>query len=125
MGIAFITAKAERFKHQRDAAFEDQLLSENLFSGLPEIVRSTYRCRCVVDELPEIGTPVLLYRSEGKINVFHLNKQIGVIMSPDSSEVGELMLRRKTEAFAAHVVEQRPISRVFLVLLLPPNLQNE
>src|SRR5208282_3504304 len=112
MGIAFITAKAEKFRHQRDAAFGEQLASKNLLSGLPETVRSTYRCKSLVKELPDVGTPVLLYRAEGKIKVFHLNQHIGQMLSPDSSEVGEIMVRQKTEALAALVVEQRPVSGI-------------
>ena len=113
-------AKAKRFKHHRDAAFEEQIASENIFSKLPDAVQSTYRCKTVIDVLPEIGTPVLLYRSDAKIKVFYMNKQIGQMMSPDSSEVGKIMVRQKTEALAGHVVEQRPISGIFLVQLQSP-----
>jgi predicted mannosyl-3-phosphoglycerate phosphatase (HAD superfamily) len=120
MGIAFIASKAEKFKHQRDAAFEEQMASENIFSDLPDTVQPTYRCKSVTDDLPEIGTPLLLYRSKGKVDVFYMNKKIGQMMSPDSSEVGEIMVRQKTAALAGRVVELRPISRIFLVQLQRP-----
>jgi hypothetical protein len=55
MGIAFISAKAERFQHQRDEAFENELGSPNLFSGLPEAVLQTYRFKATTDEIPAQG----------------------------------------------------------------------
>jgi hypothetical protein len=117
MGIAFISAKAKKFKHQRDAAFEQQMASENIFSNLAEVVQATYRCKAIVDDLPEIGTPVLLYRPKARVEVYFMNQQIGHVMSPDSSEVGKIMMQQKADALAAHVVERHPSSRIFLVQL--------
>ena len=73
MGIAFITAKAEKFQHERDAEFEKQFGSPNLFSGLPEEILQEYRFKAWTAEVPGIGTPVLIFRSEGLVRAFHMN----------------------------------------------------
>lgn len=117
MGIEFITAKAKKFRHQRDAAFEEQLASENLFSGLPDTVEPTYRCKSTVERVPDVGTMVLLHDANNAISVFHVNIQIGVVMASDSREVLALMRKAETEVFAAQVVEAQPMSKTFLVRL--------
>ena len=115
MGIAFITAKAEKFKHQRDAAFEQELGSANLFSGLPEQVHHTYRFKALTEQVPEAGTPVLIFRSEGAIKAFHLNLPIGIAVEPDASELAEIMQSAKASAFSGQIVEVRPVSRTFVI----------
>lgn len=117
MGIAFITAKAERFQHQRDAAFEEELASPNLFSGLPEQIRHTYRFRALSSEVPGIGTPILIFRSEGQIRAFHLNLSIGRALEPDASELSEIMDQNQTTTLAAQIVELRPMSGTFVVAM--------
>ena len=96
MGIAFITAKAERFKSKREKEYEEQLASENLFSGLPDAIARTYRCKSTSDQLPAAGTMVLLYSSGSNILVLHLNQEIGTVMSPDASDVRALMKEAHT-----------------------------
>ena len=115
MGIAFITAKAERFQHQRDAAFEEQFGTPNLFSGQPEEILQTYRFRALTEELPGIGTPVLIFRSEGQVRAFHQNLPIGVALEPDGSDLGGMMDLDQTSTIAARIVELRPMSRTFVV----------
>jgi hypothetical protein len=115
MGIAFITAKAERFQHQRDAAFEEQFGTPNLFSGLPEEILQTYRFKALTAEVPGIGTPVLIFRSEGQVRAFHMNLPIGLALKPDGAELGEMMDQHQTSTIAAQIVELRPISRTFVV----------
>lgn len=117
MGIAFITAKAEKFKGRRDKAYEEQLESENLFSGIPEIVARTYRCKATAGELPVTGTMVLLYSSGETVLVLHLNQEVGTVMSPDMSEIKEVMERAHTDMLPARVVEVRPLSGIFCVQL--------
>ena len=117
MGIAFIKAKAESYRHRRDAAFEEQLASENLFSGLPDAVEPTYRCKSTTDGVPAIGTMLLLHDANSAISVFLLNKQIGVVMASDSRELRALMRKAATEVFAGQVVETQPMSKTFLVRL--------
>src|SRR5207249_4134188 len=109
MGIAFITAKAERYKQRRDAAFEEQLASENLFSAQPENTQWSYRCKSDTEEIPAVGTAVLLYDSGEEIGVFHLNQQIGKVMTPDSTELRKCMRSAKTELLGAKVLEARPV----------------
>lgn len=93
------------------------MASGNLFSGSPEKIQNEYRCNCTVAELPAVGTPVLLYASNGKIDVFSQNKQIGTVMSQDAREVKELMEKANTEVFAAQVTEIKPVPKIFLVQL--------
>lgn len=115
MGIAFITAKAERFKAKRDKQYEEQFASENLFSGLPDTIARTYRCKPTSDHLPAAGTMVLLYDSGGSIMVLHLNQEIGKVMSPDASDVRALMKEAHTDMIPAQIVEVHPLSKVFSV----------
>lgn len=115
MGIAFITAKAERFKAKRDKEYEQQLASENLFSGLSDAIARTYRCKSTGDQLPAAGTMVLLYISGNSILVLHLNQEIGAVMSPDASDVRALMKEAHTDMIPAQVVDARPLSKVFSV----------
>lgn len=115
MGIAFITAKAERFKAKRDKEYEEQLTSENLFSGLPDAIAQTYRCKSTSAQLPAAGTMVLLYISGNSILVLHLNQEIGTVVSPDASEVLALMKEAHTDMIPAQVVDARPLSKVFSV----------
>ena len=117
MGIAWITKKAGRFKQQKDEAFADQMASENLFSGLPETVQKVFRCQSAGGELPEVETPVLLYESNGKIDVFFQNKQIGTVMPQDTVELKELLAHVHTEVLGARIVEIQPLSKIFLVQL--------
>ena len=115
MGIAFITAKAERFKGRREKGYEEHLAAENLFSGLPDTVARTYRCKSTDDQLPAVGTMVLLYDSGGSIMVLDLHQEIGKVMSPDASDVRALMRKAHTEMIPAQIVDARPLSKVFSV----------
>jgi len=117
MGIAFITAKAEKFKARRDAAYDDQLATENLLSGLPDSVAQTYRCKSTTSDLPVTGTMVLLYISGNSILVLQLNQEIGAVMSPDASDVRALMKAAHTDMMPAQVVVVRPLSKGFSVQL--------
>jgi hypothetical protein len=118
MGIAFITAKAEAFKHLRDKEFESQIKSETLFSDLAESVETTYRCRSDGGSMiPPIGTMVLLYDANSAIGVFHLNKQIGVMIASDAAELLQLMKQAQTEMFSGQIVKTHVMSKTFLVQL--------
>lgn len=117
MGIAFITAKAERFKAKQEKEYEEQLASENLFSGLPDAIARTYRCKSTSTQLPAAGTLVLLYTSGESILVLHLNQEIGTVMSPDASEVRTMMKEAHADMIPAQVVDARPLSKVFSVKL--------
>src|SRR5580698_7356064 len=100
MGIAFINAKAQRFQHARDIAFEEEYTSANLFSALPDTTSEIFRCKAVPHVIPEIGTAVLLYRTRSEIKVFSLNNQIGTVMSPDRSVLMKKMDAAKVEVLA-------------------------
>lgn len=117
MGIAFLTKKAEKFSQRKDKAFEDQIASGNLFSGLPETVKHLFRCKCTSGELPEVGTPVLLYETGGQIDVILKNKKIGTVMTPDADELKKMMAHAHTEVFPAVVVELQTLSNSFIVQL--------
>jgi hypothetical protein len=80
-------------------------------------VQNVFRCNITGDELPEVGTPVLLYQTSVKIDVFFQNKQIGTVMSQDAVELKMLMAHAHTEVLAARVLEIQPISKNFLVQL--------
>lgn len=122
MGIAFITAKAHKYKAQRDAAFEEQVASENLFSGLPDTVAPTYRCKCTSDKPPTPGAPLVLFRSGDEICVLYLNEVVGAVMAPESRELSTLMTQYGTEFLAGQVAEVRPLSGSVVIRLL--NSQN-
>ena len=117
MGIAFLTKKADKFRQKKEKGFEEQIASGNLFSGLPETVQNQFRCNCTIGELPEVGTPVLLYESNRQIDVFLKNKKIGTVMTPDAGELKKMMAHAHTEVFPALVVEVQEISKIFIVQL--------
>ena len=117
MGIAFILAKAEKHEHRRDESFADELDAENLLSGLPEKTTHQFRCEASGDNLPKVGVGILLYKTGEKIVAFSFNTQVGIVMSPDASDLCELMEQMGTEACAARVVEVRKTSKIFLVQL--------
>jgi hypothetical protein len=117
MGIAFITAKAASFEHQTEAEYEQRLASENIFSGLPENVTPKFRCRPSAGEMPSEGLPVLLRDTSDCIEVFHMNEKIGLMMSPDASELRVYLHQLETTIVAARVVEVQTISNIFLVQL--------
>jgi hypothetical protein len=119
MGIAFVTKKAEKFKQQKDEAFADQMASENLLSGLPETIQKVFRCNSTGQSLPEVGTLVLLYEKNRKIDVFLQNQQIGTVMSQDAVELKKIMAHTNTDVLTASVIELQPISKIFLVQLRP------
>ena len=110
--------KAEAFRHRREKKYEEQLASRKLLSALPDAVAAGYRCTCTTANVPQIGTRVLLYKAHFAVSVLYLNKRIGVVMSADAAELLTLMQNLKTEAFAAEVIETRPMSRGFLVQLI-------
>jgi|HubBroStandDraft_6_1064221.scaffolds.fasta_scaffold811252_1 hypothetical protein len=120
MGIAFITEKAKKFRQQRDAAFEEKMASDNLLSRLPDTSRTTYRCKSVTSSCPGIGTAVLLYKEQDGISVFSLNHRIGVAMSSDGRELAKVMTTLSTDVLAAHVVDVRPDTKIFLIQLQIP-----
>ena len=113
MGIAFITAKAEKFKHQRDAAYEQEFAQEGVLSALPDKIEQSYRCQLIAQEFPGIGTRVLLLRSGAEIQVISLNIMIGMVLSPDSDELWAIMTAKNTDVLTARVVELHPISKMF------------
>lgn len=117
MGIAFITAKANKYSAQRDAAYEEQIAAENLFSKASDSVADTFRCKCTCGEVPEVGTPLVLYLCNGGIKVLHLNQEIGLVMAPDSAELRNLMHKLATSILSAEVVKRRPLSGIILVEL--------
>ncbi len=115
MGIEFITKKSQKFGTVRDAAFEDEFMSTNLFSAVPDATSELFRCKAVPDAMPEVGTAVLLYSTGAGIKVFHLNNQVGTVMSPDAAALKKKMADAHTEVVAAIVAETRPVSNIFLV----------
>lgn len=120
MGIAFLTKKAEKFEQRKDKAFEDQIASGNIFSGLPETVNNLFRCIATCGDLPEAGTLVLLYDNGEQIDVVLKNKNIGMVMTPDAGELKKMMAHAHTEVFTAQVVETQALSNNFIVQLTLP-----
>ncbi len=120
MGIAFITEKAEKFGQKTDKAFQDQIASGNLLSGLPETVQNLFRCISTGDELPEPGTGVLLYDDGNQVEVVLNNTSIGKVMTPDARELKKMMAHVGTEVFTAQVVEVQPLSKSFTVQVTIP-----
>ena len=120
MGIAFLTEKAEKFGQRKDKAFQDQIASGNLFSGLPETVQDLFRCISTSGELPEPGTGVLLYDKGHQIDIVLNNKSIGKVMTPDAIQLKKMMAHTGTEVFTALVVEVQALSKSFTVQLTIP-----
>jgi len=120
MGIKFITEKADKFDQKTDKAFEDQIATGNLFSGMAETVQEIFRCVSTNGELPEPGTGVLLYDKGNQIDVVLYNKSIGNVMAPDARELKKLMEHAGTEVFTAQVVEFQMLSKTFTVQLTMP-----
>ena len=120
MGIAFLTEKAEKFGQRTDKAFQDQIASGNLFSGLPETVQELFRCISTSGELPESGTGVLLYDKGHQIDVVLNNKSIGKVMTPDAIQLKKMMAHTGAEVFTALVIEVQALSKSFTVQLTIP-----
>ena len=120
MGVAFITEKAENFDQKTDKAFEDQIATGNLFSGLAETVQDLFRCVSTNGELPKPGTGVLLYDKGNQIDVVLNNKSIGKVMAPDARELKKMMAHAGAEVFTAQVVEIQALSKIFTVQLTMP-----
>jgi|GEM_PF-1212017 len=117
MGIAFISTKAKRFKQQTEALFEEKIASENIFSGLPENVIPTFRCRSLTSDLPEVGVRVLIRDTGSTVDVLLMNVRIGFVMPQDASELRDYLNRINSIIVAAQVTESQPISNIFLVQL--------
>jgi len=122
MGVAFITGKAEKFDQKTDKAFEDQIATGNLFSGMAETVQDLFRCVSTTGELPQPGTGVLLYDNGIQIDVVLNNKSIGKVMTPDARELKKLMAHIGAEVFTAQVIEIQALSKTFTVQMTMPKL---
>jgi len=122
MGVAFITEKAEKFDQKTDKAFEDQIATGSLFSGMTETVQDLFRCVSTNGELPQPGTGVLLYDKGNQIDVVLNNKNIGKVMTPDARELKKLMAHTGAEVFTAQVVEIQALSKTFTVQVTMPKL---
>lgn len=120
MGIDFIAAKAKRFKHRTDAVYEEQLASGDLLTRLPDATIPEYRCRCV-GKLPELRTRVVVYKGKDDIKVFnHNDKVVGIVISPDSNELCEIMKGANLPILAAEITNVQPLSDVFIVQIIWP-----
>jgi len=117
MGIAFIAAKGKQFQHRSDRAFDEEFASGNLFSRLPDTITSEYRCAPFGGKMPEIGTQLVIYLAKEDIKAFHLNKPVGVVMSPDCEQLSQIMKETNVNLLPAEVVEIQALSNVFLVRL--------
>lgn len=120
MGIAFIIEKADRFDQKTDKAFEEQIATGNLFSGMAETIQDLFRCVSTNGELPQAGTGVLLYDKGAQIHVVLNNSSIGYVMMPDARELKKMMAHIGTEMFTALVVEVQQLSKTFTVQLAMP-----
>ncbi len=120
MGVAFLANKAKSFKHRRDAAFEDQLNTENLFSGLPDVIESEYRCQSTVQNLPSPEDRLLMRRSGDRIEVLFQNKVVGSVMEPDKNELLSTMDKLGLQLLAAEVTRVQVLSHVFIVKIIFP-----
>src|SRR6187397_3223106 len=89
MGEAFISSKKERFQHQRDKSFEEQLGTEDLLSRLPDVITALYRCvltakDCSVKESERVLVADL---GETHLTVLWKNQVIGYVQSPDGNKL--------------------------------------
>lgn len=117
MGIAFIAEKAKKFRHKRDAAFDDEFGSANLMSPLPESISYTFRCKSTHNAPLAVGIRVMLLRAKDDIQVIYLNHRVGTVMQPDAGELDALMLTKKSPMRSARVVEVHQLSQTFVVQL--------
>ena len=120
MGVAFIIGKAEKFDQKTDKAFEDQIATGNLFSGMAETVQNLFRCVSTNGELPQTGTGILLYDKGNQIDVVLNNKSIGNVMMPDARELKKMMAHIGVEVSTAVVIEVQALSKTFTVQLTIP-----
>jgi hypothetical protein len=118
MGIKFIAEKSPNFEHRRDKKFAEEIQSGNLLSGIQEKTTHLFRCKSVGDTKPQIGMGVLLYLEGDTINVIHLNKKIGWVMSPDAAEIKKLWAMMQAQISSGSVVSVRPAAKVFMIQLI-------
>ena len=122
MGEAFISSKKERFEHQRDAAYEEQLNSENLFSGVPDVVTTVYRCVQTADNVPlEAGDRVLIADlREKNLVVLYNNSVVGCVEPRDGSKLRAVLGDSPRKMLVAVIHSAPTFNRVFTVSIDVP-----
>jgi hypothetical protein len=113
MGEDLERKRARKFRHEADAVMEAELKSRNLFSSIPTVLRTLYRCRLTREDVElSAGTQVILGdEGDASISVFMRTKRIGEV---DAAGTAELRV-----AFAA---EQRAAGAVYATVVDPPGL---
>ena len=108
MGEQFIKKHTEQFRHQQDAAFEQELAARKLFSDMPEIYENEYTCRNQVSMRIEVGADVMVQLgAEGSIEVAQGQQVVGVI---NGSPAVELQAILKSDARAGGMMKARIVS---------------
>lgn len=119
MGEAFISAKKEKFEHQRDIAVENDFTSENLFSRMPDVSTTEYRCVLTSgDYKPDIGDAVLVASIEaGKVNLLFRNVLVGYVQKGDAEKLQTILAKSSAKMLVASVVSVGKLSRSFNIIL--------
>src|ERR1044072_408564 len=118
MGEAFISKKRERFQHQNDAAKERDLETEDLFSVLPDVSSTVYRCVLTSDVAPEPSDSVAVAELEsGILSVLLRNTVIGHVKSADAKQLKTFLASSHHKMLVGIVDSVRLLSRSFTIRL--------
>lgn len=83
MGESFLRKRAPRFRHQHDAALQQELAQVNLFSSRPDVFHTDYECGLLPGSNIEEGDPVFIRQTPGgNVDVVRLNQVVGKPCDP-------------------------------------------
>lgn len=116
MGEAFISKKRERFQHQNDAAKTQELESENLFSLLPDLSTTVYRCDMDGETLP-VATDIIAVAAldAGRLSVLLRNVVIGHVKPQDAKLLTTILEKSHHKMLVGVVDCVRRRSRTFTI----------
>jgi len=119
MGEAFISSKKERFEHQRDKQYEEQLGTEDLLSQLPDVTTTLYRCVLTAhDSSVQVGDRVLIVDlGEQHLTVLWRNQVIGYVQPHDGDKLRTILANSARKMLVAVVHSLPKIGNTFTVTI--------
>jgi len=122
MGEAFLSAKKERFDHDRDNAVRKEFKAGNLLSLLPDILTDEYRCRLTSPEYkPTVGDRVVVASlNSARVEVLHRNVIIGHVLTHDAAKLRQLLTTSTFMMLAAEVRSIGKLTPTFVIAVEIP-----
>jgi hypothetical protein len=119
MGEAFISSKKERFQHQRDKQFEEQLATEDLLSGLPDVTTTLYRCVLTAksSSVRENDRVLIADLGEQHLTVLWKNQVIGYVDGHDGNKLRAFLAGSARKMLVGVVHSMPKVGNTFTVAL--------